>query len=84
MLWILEFLDSGLEAGDSFAEELCACLSLAIVIFAEVLLFGTNALLTGRFRTVTALGWGVLVLWGPRTRENHHFSLPAKGKGIIR
>jgi hypothetical protein len=83
MLWILEFLDTGLEAGDSFTEELCACLSLAIVVFAEVLLFGTNALLTGRFRAVTALG-GVLVLRGSRARESHHFSLPAMGNGIIR
>jgi hypothetical protein len=58
MLWVLELFDTGLEAGDSFTEQLCASLALAIVILAEVLLFGTNALLTGRFGAVTALGSG--------------------------
>lgn len=84
MVWILELFDTGFEAGDGFTKELCACLALAIVVLAEVLLFRTNALLTGRFRAITALGWGVLVLGGPRTRRGHHFSLPAKDKGIIR
>jgi hypothetical protein len=56
MLWILELFDTGLEAGDSFTEELCAGLALAIVILAEVLLLGTNALLTGRFCAIAALG----------------------------
>ena len=84
MVWILELFDTGFEAGDGFTKELCACLALAIVVLAEVLLFRTNALLTGRFRAITALGWGVLVLGEPRTRRGHHFSLPAKGKGIIR
>ena len=58
MIWILELFDAGLEAGDGFTQKLCACLTLPIVVLAQVLLFGTNALLTGRFGTITALGQG--------------------------
>jgi hypothetical protein len=54
MLWILELFDTGFEAGDSFTKELRACLALAIVVLAEAFLFRTNALLTGRFRAITA------------------------------
>src|SRR6267154_1858236 len=64
MFWILELFDAGLEASNGFTQKLCARLTLAIVVLAQVLLFGTNALLTGRFCAVTALGEGVLVLWG--------------------
>lgn len=56
MLGGFKLFDTRLEAGDGFTEELCAGLALAIVVFAEVLLLGTNALLTGRFGAVTALG----------------------------
>ena|SRR6266576_2951506 len=62
MFWILELFDAGLEVGDGFTQKLCARLTLAIVVLAQVLLFRTNALLTGRFGAVTALGEGVLVL----------------------
>jgi hypothetical protein len=55
VLGTLKLLDTSLEMGDGFAEDLGSRLALAIVIFAEVLLFGTNALLTGGFRTVAAL-----------------------------
>jgi hypothetical protein len=34
MLWTLEFLDTGLEMGDSFTEELGSRLALAIVVLA--------------------------------------------------
>lgn len=86
MFWILELFDAGLEARDGFTQKLCARFTLAIVVLAQVLLFGTNALLTGRFCAVTALGEGVLVLGGrwPRTGESHHFSLPGKEKWIMR
>lgn len=84
MFWILELFDAGLEAGDGFTQELCACLTLAIVILAQVLLFCTNALLTGRFGAVTALKRGVLVLGRGPTGENHHFSLPGKDKCMVR
>jgi hypothetical protein len=58
MFWILELFDAGLEAGDGFTQKLCARLTLAIIVLALVLLFRTNALLTGRFGAVTALGEG--------------------------
>lgn len=58
MFWILELFDAGLEASNGFTQKLCARLTLAIVVLAEVLLFGANALLTGRFCAVTALGQG--------------------------
>ncbi len=56
MVGTFELFDAGLEAGDSFAEELCPRLALSIVVLAEVLLFGTNALLAGRFRAIATLG----------------------------
>jgi hypothetical protein len=58
VVWILELFDAGLEAGDGFTQKLCTRLTLAIVVLAQVLLFRTNALLTGRFAAVTALGEG--------------------------
>jgi hypothetical protein len=69
MFWILELFDAGLEAADGFTQKLCARLTLAIVVLAQVLLFRTNALLTGRFGAVTALGQGVLVLGGGTARD---------------
>jgi hypothetical protein len=58
MFWILELFDAGLETTDGFTQELCARLTLAIVVLAQVLLLRTNALLTGWFGAVTALGGG--------------------------
>jgi hypothetical protein len=58
MFWILELFDAGLEATDGFTQKLCARLTLAIVVLAQVLLLRTNALLTGWFGAVTALGPG--------------------------
>jgi hypothetical protein len=55
---ILKFLDTRLEMGDRFAEELGSRLAFTIVVLAEVLLLGTNTLLTGGFCTVTALASG--------------------------
>lgn len=57
MFGTLEFLDTGLETCDGFAEELCACFSLAIVILTEVLFLGPDALLAGRLCAIAAL-WG--------------------------
>jgi hypothetical protein len=54
VVWILELFDAGLEAGDGFTQKLFTRLTLAIVVLAQVLLFRTNALLTGRFAAVTA------------------------------
>ena len=54
MFWVLELFDAGLEAGDGFTQKLCTRFTLAIVVLAQVLLFGANALLTGRFGAVTA------------------------------
>ena len=87
MFWILELFDAGLEAGDGFTQKLCARLTLAIIVLAQVLLFRTNALLTGRFGAVTALGRGGISTRGrgaPRTGASHHFSLPAKDKDMMR
>jgi hypothetical protein len=85
MLWILEVFDAGLEAGDGFTQKLCARLTLAIVVLAQVLLFGTNALLTGRFGAVTALEQGGFSTRGVAgTGESHHFSLPENEKGMMR
>jgi hypothetical protein len=56
MFWILKLFDAGFKANDGFTQELCARLTLAIVVLAEVLLFRTNALLAGWFGAVTALG----------------------------
>jgi hypothetical protein len=85
MFWILELFDAGLEAGDGFAQKLCARLTLAIVVLAQVLLFGTNTLLTGRFCAVTALGQGGISTRATRvTGGNHHFSLPTNDKDMMR
>lgn len=55
MFGTLEFLDTGLETCDGFAEELCTCFSLAIVILTEVLFLCTDALLAGRLCAIAAL-----------------------------
>jgi hypothetical protein len=56
VLRVLKFLDTSLEmGGDRFVEELGSRLAFTIVVLAEVLLFGTNTLLTGGLCTVTAL-----------------------------
>ena len=69
MFWILELFDAGLEARDGFTQKLCTRLTLAIVVLAQVLLFCTNALLTGRFGAVTALGEGGISTRGSVARD---------------
>jgi len=75
MFWILELFDAGLEASNGFTQKLCARLTLAIVVLAQVLLFGTNALLTGRFRSVTTLGWNMSANAGGKWKRRGQFTI---------
>jgi len=75
MLGTLKLFDTGLEAGDGFAQELGSRFALAIVVFAEVLLLGTNALLTGRFRSVTTLGWNMSANAGGKWKRRGQFTI---------